>query len=238
MYQNQTVESVKKRMARWTKFDRKKLKLMDALMLLDNIVDESDPDVDLPNSIHCFQTAERIREKHPDLDWFHLTGLIHDVGKVLAVWGEPQYAVVGDTFPVGCKFSDKCVFHQLFEKNPDTKDERYNTKYGMYEPHCGLSKVQMSFGHDEYMYQVLVKNDTTLPQEAMHCIRYHSFYPWHWEGDYEFLCNDTDKDMLPWVLEFNKFDLYSKADNLPKVEELKTYYQKLIDKYIPGELLW
>ncbi len=81
--------------------------------------------VDLPNSIHCFQTAERIREKHPDLDWFHLTGLIHDVGKVLAVWGEPQYAVVGDTFPVGCKFSDKCVFHQLFEKNPDTKDERY-----------------------------------------------------------------------------------------------------------------
>ena len=75
--------------------------------------------------MHCFQTAERIREAHPDLDWFHLTGLIHDVGKILAVWGEPQYAVVGDTFPVGCKFSEKCVFHELFEKNPDYTDERY-----------------------------------------------------------------------------------------------------------------
>lgn len=24
------------------------------------------------------------------LDWFQLTGLIHDLGKVLALWGEPQ----------------------------------------------------------------------------------------------------------------------------------------------------
>lgn len=81
--------------------------------------------VDTPNSIHCFQTAERIREKHPELDWFHLTGLIHDAGKVLALWGEPQYAVVGDTFPVGCQFSEKCVFHEFFEENSDSKDERY-----------------------------------------------------------------------------------------------------------------
>ncbi len=36
----------------------------------------------------------------------------------------------------------------------------------------------------------------------------------------------------------SKFDLYSKADELPKIEELKTYYQGLIDKYIPGELFW
>ena len=36
----------------------------------------------------------------------------------------------------------------------------------------------------------------------------------------------------------SKFDLYSKADDLPKPEELKDYYQKLIDKYIPGELNW
>ena len=29
------------------------------------------------------------------------TGLIHDLGKVLCKYGEPQWAVVGDTFPVG-----------------------------------------------------------------------------------------------------------------------------------------
>jgi hypothetical protein len=32
-------------MAKWTKFDRQKLGMLDAVMLLDNIVDESDPDV-------------------------------------------------------------------------------------------------------------------------------------------------------------------------------------------------
>ena len=46
--------------------------------------------VDVPNSVHAFQTAERIRAAHPDKPWFHLTGLIHDLGKVMAVWGEPQ----------------------------------------------------------------------------------------------------------------------------------------------------
>ena len=56
--------------------------LMDAIMLLDDLVDASDPDTDLPNSVHAFQTAELIREKHPDKDWLQLAGLIHDVGKV------------------------------------------------------------------------------------------------------------------------------------------------------------
>lgn len=40
--------------------------IMDAVVALDNLIDESDPDVDLPNSLHAFQTAERIREKHPE----------------------------------------------------------------------------------------------------------------------------------------------------------------------------
>ena len=79
----------------------------------------------MPNSLHCFQTAERIRAVHPDKDWLQLTGLIHDIGKVVALWGEPQYAVVGDTFPVGCAFSKKCVLYELFDENPDCQDDRY-----------------------------------------------------------------------------------------------------------------
>ena len=43
-------------------------------------VDESDPDLDLPNIVHAFQTAERIRQEHPDKEWFQLVGLIHDLG--------------------------------------------------------------------------------------------------------------------------------------------------------------
>lgn len=57
--------------------------IKDALLKLNDLVDESDPDTNLPNIVHAFQTAESIRETHPDLDWFHLTGLIHDIGKVI-----------------------------------------------------------------------------------------------------------------------------------------------------------
>lgn len=32
-------------MEKWTKFDQKKRGMMDIVMLLDNIIDESDPDV-------------------------------------------------------------------------------------------------------------------------------------------------------------------------------------------------
>lgn len=59
-------------------------------------------------------------------DWFHLCGLIHDLGKMMAIWGEDQYCVVGDTFPVGCKFSSTIVYSDTtFFNNPDLHDRRY-----------------------------------------------------------------------------------------------------------------
>jgi len=47
-----------------------------------------------------------------------------------------------------------------------------------------------------------------------------------------------ESEMQNYVLSYSKFDLYSKADTVPDVKKLKPYYQKLIDKYIPGELSW
>lgn len=44
----------------------RKMSAMEALELLDQLVDESDPDVDFPNSYHAYQTAEGIRRAHPD----------------------------------------------------------------------------------------------------------------------------------------------------------------------------
>ena len=53
-------------------------------------------------------------------DWLHLVGLIHDTGKILHAFGEPQWAVVGDNFPVGCAFDeDAIVFPHSFKSNPD-----------------------------------------------------------------------------------------------------------------------
>ena len=48
----------------------------------------------------------------------------------------------------------------------------------------------------------------------------------------------VESEMQNYVLFCSKFDLYSKADTVPDVKKLKPYYQKLIDKYIPGELSW
>lgn len=64
------------------------------------------------------QTAERARAAGKP-DWFQLTCLIHDLGKVLFLWGKPedgmgcaadgpQWAVGGDTFVVGRELA--CTF--------------------------------------------------------------------------------------------------------------------------------
>uniref|UniRef100_A0A8C5JNK1 Inositol oxygenase n=1 Tax=Junco hyemalis TaxID=40217 RepID=A0A8C5JNK1_JUNHY len=172
-------------------------------------------------------------------DWFHLVGLLHDLGKVLVLFGEPQWAVVGDTFPVGCKVQKSVVYgDSTFHENPDTTDPRYSTEYGMYQPGCGLDNVLMSWGHDEYMYQVMKFNKFALPKEAFYMVRFHSFYPWHAHGDYGHLCSEEDRRMLPWLRELNKFDLYTKQEELPDVQQLRAYYQGLIDKYCPGQLCW
>ena len=62
---------------------------------------------------------------HPHEDWLHLTGLIHDLGKVMALYGQPQWSTVGDTFPVGCAPSPTIVFADQFAHNPDATDPRY-----------------------------------------------------------------------------------------------------------------
>ena len=67
---------------------------------------------------HALQTAEAIRAANGPR-WFIVTGLVHDLGKILCLFGEPQWAVVGDTFPVGCRFSPAIVYSEFFTDNPD-----------------------------------------------------------------------------------------------------------------------
>lgn len=106
-----------------------------------------------------------------------VTGLIHDLGKLLFLFdSEGQWDVVGvrkylyspisdselgvlilehslftiqDTFVVGCRFSDKIIYPETFEANPDSHDQIYSTEYGIYQPQCGLDNVMLSWGHDE-----------------------------------------------------------------------------------------
>uniref|UniRef100_A0A8B9HDW6 Inositol oxygenase n=1 Tax=Astyanax mexicanus TaxID=7994 RepID=A0A8B9HDW6_ASTMX len=226
MHTHQTLDFVKQKHAEWAGCTHSRMTVMESIDCLDQLIDESDPDVDFPNSFHAFQTAEGIRREHPDKDWFQLVGLIHDIGKIMALWGEPQWAVVGDTYPVGCRFQNSIVFRETtFVENPDDKNS-------------SLKFLMNCSSISEYLYQVMKFNKCPIPEEGLYMIRFHSFYPWHSHGNYMHLCNEKDLKMLPWVKEFNKFDLYTKSTELPDVEQLKPYYQSLIDKYCPGVLSW
>jgi len=95
----------------------------------------------------------------------------------------------------------------------------------------------ISWGHDEYMYLVC-KEQSTLPEEGLAMIRYHSFYPWHKENAYQHLMEPKDYKALEAVRAFNPYDLYSKSDEPVKVEELRPYYERLIAQFFPSEVEW
>ena len=211
--------------------------IWEAMERLNTLIDESDPDTSLSQIEHLLQSAEAMRRDGKPR-WMQLTGLIHDLGKLLHFFGaEGQWDVVGDTFPVGCKFDDKCVYgNASFSANPDYNDPIYSSDHGIYTPGCGLDNVMLSWGHDEYLYHV-VKDQSTLPDEALAMIRYHSFYPWHQQGAYRWMMNEKDHKMLKAVKAFNPYDLYSKSDEKPVIEELKPYYEELIDEFFPKKVI-
>ncbi|KAG6025811.1 hypothetical protein E4U41_001450 [Claviceps citrina] len=210
-----------------------------AMEQLNTLVDESDPDTELSQIEHLLQTAEAIR-RDGNPRWMQLAGLIHDLGKLMLFLPElgtqGQWDVVGDIFPVGCAFDKRIVLPDSFAANPDAEDPVFSTKFGIYTPGCGLDNVMLSWGHDEYLYHV-VKGQSTLPDEALAMIRYHSFYPWHREGAYRELMSRKDHAMLKAVRAFTPYDLYSKSDDAPSVEELKPYYLELIDEFFPQKVL-
>lgn len=228
----QTFDFVMQKKLDYLKFDKKEMPIWSAFDFLNELVDDSDPDTDLDQMQHLVQTSEAIRnDGHPD--WMVLVGLIHDMGKVLCLFGEPQWAVVGDTFPVGCAYSDKIVYPEFFKENPDFNNKTYQDKFGVYTENCGLDKVHMSWGHDEYVYHMM---KDYIPEPGLYMLRYHSFYSQHRENAYAHLMNEKDHEMFKWVSLFNPYDLYSKNPNQKSWEELKPYYQQLVAKYLPVTL--
>jgi len=233
-HEGQTVAYVLAKKRQYLPLRSRTMGLWEAFERLDEIVDDSDPDTELTQLEHALQTAEALRlDGHPR--WLVLTGLIHDLGKVLTLFGEPQWAVVGDTFPVGCAFSDAVIYPEHFAGNRDKSDARYATRCGIYEEGCGLDAVHMSWGHDEYLYHVV---RPYVPPEAAYIIRFHSFYAAHHAGSYSWLMSERDRVMLRWVRTFQPYDLYSKGEARPDVAALKRRYRKLVAEFFPSTLQW
>ena len=243
-HKNQTVNFVKSKIKQYGLLNNCKMTMNRALELINEFIDPSDPDLNLPNSIHVYQTAERIRKDYPNDKEFQICGLIHDLGKILFKFGEPSWAVVGDTFPVGCEYAKSIVYYDTLKQNSDYNHHIYKTKYGIYRKNCGIENLKMSFGHDEYLYMVLKGNNNhKLSDKYINIIRFHSFYPWHSPRNgirgYTHLANDYDWKMLPLLKAFQKADLYSKTREIPNVDKVRDTYEELILKYFhTHELLW
>jgi inositol oxygenase len=233
-HERQTLDFVLSKQREYGALNHGEMGIWEAMEKLDRLVDDSDPDTSLSQIEHNLQTAEAIRrDGHPR--WMILTGFIHDLGKMLCFYGEPQWAVVGDTFPVGCAWSPRIVYPEFFADNPDGTRPELQTAYGIYSRGCGLRNVHLSWGHDEYMYLV-ARN--YLPEPAQYMIRCHSCYPVHREGVYEHLLDEHDAEMLEWVRKFNPYDLYSKSDSRPPLEKLRPYYEDLVAEFFPAKIRW
>src|SRR5690606_20976985 len=137
----------------------------------------------------------------------------------------------GDTFPVGCRHCDKVVYPECVEANPGSYDERYNSKYGVYEPNCGLDNVKMSWGHDEYLYQMM---KDYLPEPAPDRIRDHAFYPPPRENGCEAFLSKSRKERFKGVGKLNPHDLYPKVPVPPGAKALRPYHEDLVAKYLPS----
>lgn len=277
MLQSQNIDYVNEITSYYFTCNPSSYNIWDAISMLDIIIDESDPDTDLPQIVHAFQTAESIRSNYicnnklksipiktlftnnewdrlPSLykniysttidmlypnivnwDWFILVGFIHDLGKIMLLdnFGNlPQWAVVGDTFPLGNKLDPNYVY---FEKKYQSSN--IDLSANIYLNKCGFKNVIFSWGHDEYLAKTLEYGDNYLPPEAIYIIRYHSFYSWHTPSNgirgYTHLANHYDWLMLPLLKCLQKADLYSKSNDIPDDLEIKHKYEPLIRKYFP-----
>jgi len=243
---NQTVDFVANMHDHFADMDNK-MEIWDILEHLNHLVDVSDPDTSHPNLFHAFQTAETMRADNQP-DWMQLTGLLHDMGKIMYLKGsdemgtgkKEQWAMVGDTFIVGCQLPDTLVFPEFNQYNPDMKDKHYSTKIGVYKEGCGLDNLICSWGHDEYLYRILSseKNQNTLPPEALYMVRFHSLYAYHDKLEYMHFQSEKDKSIFHWLKLFNQYDLYSKSDTLYDHDTLKEYYTGLIRKYFTNTHLY
>lgn len=242
MRQNQTYDYVRRMKKKYLTYDTP-MNLWDAFIKLNDLIDVSDPDLDLPNIQHLAQSAEAIRQDNRP-DWMQLVGLIHDLGKMMYIKGSDedgtsqaeQWGLVGDIFVVGAALPDTLVYPEFNDLNPDMEDPRYNTTNGIYPEKCGLDQLELAWGHDEYLYQVLKHHKgNKLPEEGMVMIRYHSFYPWHTGGSYTSLMAEGDEQYLEWIRDFNQYDLYSKSQTIYDLEEIKAYYAPIARKYLGTE---
>eukprot|EP00955_Chlamydomonas_euryale_P040906 351841-Chlamydomonas_euryale.AAC.22 len=101
----------------------------------------------------------------------------------------------------------------------------------------------MSWSASEYLYLMLLLNDTRLPPEALFLLRHQRFFSLTnpASGAYRQLLSPSDEEMLPLLASFQQLCQYRRVALPPDAaltgDERQRYYNGLIEKYIgPGKL--
>ena len=176
MRRRQCVEHVLAMRAKYTgvgKLGSIKLTVFDALERLQAFVDVSDPDVTVPNLMHAYQTAEGLRAAGLP-DWLQLTGLVHDLGKMIHVRGcdadgtsvATQWSIVGDTWVVGCRMPGELVFPELNDTSPDARHPERTSELGIYQEGCGLD-ADVHVRPRRVLVEVLRQSPRACPRSAV-----------------------------------------------------------------------
>src|SRR5437870_5632705 len=86
-HRHQTLDFVLAKKREYLPLRRRRMGVWEAMEFLNTLVDDSDPDTNLSQIEHLLQVAEAIRSDGRPR-WYILTGLLHDLGKVLCLYGE------------------------------------------------------------------------------------------------------------------------------------------------------
>lgn len=176
---------------------------------------------DMPPIHHMFQTAESLRGAGAS-ECMQVVGLVHDLGLVLAyVRGR---VADGTTSQVAWGLTGETM---VVEPGPEGG---------------GLDASLVSYGHDEYLFQVLKRSPgVLLPPIALRVIRYHSLKGWHTRGQYRELENTADREARPIVRRFADHDRYDREwepIGALHAKRLRDYYVRIVGQFLPAELLW
>ena len=195
--------------------------------ICNDIIDPSDPDTSLPQTEHAYQTAKAALDMGLPEDYAAL-GLVHDLGKCVSkLLGIEMTYVVGDTYPLGCAFEYRTIpFGQSLLENPD-----YDNCLCLYEAKCGFNNMMFT-GHDEFIYLSLMNSKHLLPPYAVYVARFHSFHAWHEHMAYKDYASQEDYDMIPYINEFSRCDLYHKHSE-PVDQETREQIDMIANKYFP-----
>lgn len=104
---------------------------------------------------------------------------------------------------------------------------------GMYKNNCGLQTVLLSWSGPEYLYHMLRHNNVDLPEEGLAVLRLFCLSDWHTNHQYDFLANDDDWDIKPFVSDFDDLchRVYQETRSIDSGEFLDEECQRLWDTH-------